>query len=68
MRLLQQVIHADGFNGHAWHSLGALDEEQGQLDAAQKCYANGQRSGGARRCRQCILYTRAGLMVGAADT
>ena len=48
-RLLQRVIEADAYNGHAWHTLGALDEEQGRLDSAAKAYANGQRSSGVSK-------------------
>jgi hypothetical protein len=50
------VIEADAFNGHAWHTLGGLDQEQGRLDSAAKAYSNGQLSGGARKPSTLLCY------------
>lgn len=44
---LERVIEAEPSNGHAWHSLGMLEEQQGRLQEALDCFKRGQKSDGA---------------------
>lgn len=44
---LERVIEAEPSNGHAWHSLGMLEEQQGRLQEALDCFKRGQQSDGA---------------------
>ena len=46
-KLTQKVLNLDANNGHAWHTLGQLEEQQGKLEAALTCYSAGQQSNGA---------------------
>jgi len=45
--LTQKVLSLDANNGHAWHTMGQMEEQQGKLDAAVACYSAGQQSNGA---------------------
>ena len=51
--MLQQMLEVDHEQGHAWHTLGQMEEEQGQLQAARDCYQRGSHSSGkpAHTCR-----------------
>jgi predicted TPR repeat methyltransferase len=44
--LAQKVVSLDPSNGHAWHTMGQMEEQEGKLDAAMKCYVAGQLSTG----------------------
>ena len=44
--LAQKVVSLDPSNGHAWHTMGQMEEQEGKLDAAMKCYSAGQHSTG----------------------
>ena len=43
---LQQVLAKDPSSGHAWHTLGQMAEETGDLEEAARCYTEGTRSSG----------------------
>ena len=45
--LTQKVLNLDASSGHAWHTLGQIEEQQGKLEAALTCYSAGQHSNGA---------------------
>ncbi len=40
------MLEMDHEQGHAWHTLGQMEEEQGQIQAAQDCYQRGSHSSG----------------------
>ena len=44
--MLQQMLEVDHEQGHAWHTLGQMEEEQGQLQAAHDCFQRGTHSSG----------------------
>ena len=59
--VLQQMLEVDHEQGHAWHTLGQMEEEQGQLQAARDCYQRGSHSSGktahpAHSCCFMALY------------
>ena len=43
---LQHVLAKDPSNGHAWHTLGQMAEETGDLQEAAHCYTEGAKSSG----------------------
>ncbi len=43
---LQHVLSKDPCNGHAWHTLGQMAEETGDLQQAAQCYTDGTQSTG----------------------
>ena len=43
---LQQVLSRDPSSGHAWHTLGQMAEETGDLPEAAHCYTEGTHSTG----------------------
>ena len=43
---LQQVLAKDPKSGHAWHTLGQMAEETGDLQEALRCYSEGTHSSG----------------------
>lgn len=42
------MLDLDASNGHAWHTMGQMEEKQGKLDAALACYSAGQQGSGER--------------------
>ena len=53
--LAQKVLDLDASNGHAWHTMGQMEEKQGKLDAALTCYAAGQQGSGEILCIMPVL-------------
>ena len=52
--MAQKVLDLDASNGHAWHTMGQMEEKQGKLDAALGCYSAGQQgSGGGLLIMSC---------------
>ena len=43
---LQQVLAKDPQSGHAWHTLGQMAEETGDLQEAFRCYSEGTHTSG----------------------
>ena len=43
---LQHVLTQDPSSGHAWHTLGQMAEETGNLEEAARCYVEGRHSSG----------------------
>lgn len=43
---LQQVLAKDPSSGHAWHTLGQMAEETGDLQEAARCYIEGTHGSG----------------------
>ncbi len=43
---LQHVLSKDPCNGHAWHTLGQMAEETGDLEQAAQCYTDGTQGTG----------------------
>lgn len=44
--LTQKVLNLDANNGHAWHTMGQMEEASGSLEAALTCYSAGQQGTG----------------------
>ncbi len=59
--LAQKVLSLDVSNGHAWHTMGQMEEKQGKLDAALACYAAGQQGSGESLCIMPHLELSASL-------
>ena len=54
---LQHVLAKDPSNGHAWHTLGQMAEETGDLQEAAHCYTKGAKSSGMPSSSpQSLLY------------
>lgn len=47
---LQQVLARDPSSGHAWHTLGQMAEETGDLPEAAHCYTEGTHGTGDHCC------------------
>ena len=43
---LQHVLSKEPCNGHAWHTLGQMAEETGDLQQAAQCYTDGTQGTG----------------------
>ena len=54
--LAQKVLNLDASNGHAWHTMGQMEEKQGKLDAALTCYSAGQQGSGESVFPMLIIY------------
>lgn len=58
---LQQVLAKDPSSGHAWHTLGQMAEETGDLQEAVRCYTEGTQSSGWHfrhtQCAGCCIFT-----------
>ena len=52
---LEQVIAVEPANGHAWHTLGLLEEQQGNQQEALDCFTRGQQSDGVPFALLCML-------------
>ena len=53
--MAQKVLDLDASNGHAWHTMGQMEEKKGKLDAALGCYTAGQQGSGESACILLIV-------------
>lgn len=51
---LERVIALEPANGHAWHTLGLLEEQQGNQQEALDCFSRGQQSDGVPFAHSCM--------------
>ena len=58
-----QLIEVEAANGHACHALGALEQQQGELDAAMRWFERGCSCKGARGVGDRAVQVRLLLLV-----